>query len=933
MRVVVPVTLQARAELVPTEPRPVRLRFHLEVEGGVWNYHLPPGPDPDRDAGRNHVLLDPEAPFRAYGPGFVRPIELWRARQWHRRASAAVVRYTLDDEVAQGGGDVINVGSVVEFLGDISAYRLGALGLLVDAVALALDGGPQVVLAAPSPDEGAMWIGAVSFLSAPATCLALSFSTHERLADLLTGDRRRPLLSVVPYQDADLLRRGQELSVTVVDPRVEARLGATNGVEHRENHLGQLVPLTDWSRLALDVCCEAPAALQLCLRRLDEVCLSISWQDDTGGSMPPSWPLAAAVAVSGGFPLALPSATRVILRDTPEGVQLEGELAERVTGLMSATVNDAGEAWDRLIHAVRQPVGGSTLAQAAFESYVVVALQDDGWLMRGVPPLPDMVPTDPWMAGRLRVPVAEAVMRMAQGPAIRITAVQRGVVLLRAIDFLDRLEDLVGDLRLTEAGLVRLAAEATYLLSGPAGAAMAELAGPLSGAALRQWVIPSFGATQRDWSGTPGERLPPPVIALLANACDVDGILRLLDSEALAADPLLVEIAVASACGRVVGDPRLRVPAVEFMLREYWLRDAPGDPEADHGDAIVRIFARVDGPHPWTATDLLRVVDRTEPALGPYLVPVALGRVEEWSRDQDAGRLAGALLKAVQLLPVRAPDGSRMPRRAGVRESDVHVLNILFATGTGWVSRDAGLNRRAGEILMWTDLAWTGADESTRRVIASRAFVAAFQVALACEAPSEVDGGAAARLAGRLPVVPLGRAWRAAVPLGLDDGIPYMIELLTQDGYRLAGELVRAATRALIGRGPARDDSDVPRLIDLPVSPVVRALVAGDQSGRVLHHLMALVEAELRRYEPGEDATRRLVAFWGRALPRTDVADLAAAVAGRAAMTPARETVDERVLFRIRLPSRPRRGWWRRRLRVFRRRARRPDRYGGPARA
>src|SRR4029453_5008820 len=119
---------------------------------------------------RNHVLLDPEAPFRAWSEGFVRPIELWRAPHWQRPESATVVRYVLDEAPADSGlpgeavtrhsvarflgalpadpglpGGAVPRASVVRFLGDVSAYRLGALGLLLDAVALALDGGPRVV--------------------------------------------------------------------------------------------------------------------------------------------------------------------------------------------------------------------------------------------------------------------------------------------------------------------------------------------------------------------------------------------------------------------------------------------------------------------------------------------------------------------------------------------------------------------------------------------------------------------------------------------------------------------------------------------------------------------------------------------------------------------------------------------------------------------
>src|SRR5690348_10984314 len=180
-----------------------RLRYQLRSQGAVWA-HL--------DASRSHVLIDPRAEIRAREPEFVRPIELWRATRWKRPPSVNVVRYpevgtpgangrpaggpdangfagnrNAANEADQppGTGETINLSSTVDFISDLAGSRLGALGALIDAVAAALEGGPPVVLAAPNADQGARWIGAVSFFTPPAVCLRLSFSTHERWDDVI----------------------------------------------------------------------------------------------------------------------------------------------------------------------------------------------------------------------------------------------------------------------------------------------------------------------------------------------------------------------------------------------------------------------------------------------------------------------------------------------------------------------------------------------------------------------------------------------------------------------------------------------------------------------------------------------------------------------------------------------------------------------------
>jgi hypothetical protein len=897
-----------------TMARETRLRFHLESQGAVWN-HL--------DGSRSHLLIDPQAEARTQGPGFVRPIELWRASRWLRPPSVSVIHAGLNGangsngsmgsndpkggsaglaggssaDVPAGGsdgdlplspGDAVNLASVVDFISDVSAFRLGALGALIDAVAAALDGGPPVVLAAPDADQGALWIGAVSFFTPASDCLRLSFSTHERWDDLVaenhgghrrgarvdgakggandsgaSGSRvndggtkdggatgsaangggvndadasdsgRRPLLSVVPQTDVDRLTRRDELPLVVIDPRVEAIFHVVEGVEYRRTHLGQPILITDASRRALDACCEDYAALERRIRRLDATGTTSS---------------SSTVAV---------------------------------------TDDGAEPAWKRLSEALAQKPLQVAEVRPAFENYLFKALDDDQWQLRRAPPLPaqmpESMPINLSLPARLRAPLARLTQRLTSDlpDDDPVGDVRRGVRMLRAVDLADRIARLIGGPNLHELGIGLLAGRATEVLLDPAaGPKVAQIVGPLNGAALARWIVPELArigplgpaAARQDAQDAQdaerpvGERLPAPVIALLAAAIDP---VRPTTSPAggsqpRADDSIALEVAVASASGRIAGDPRLRGPAVEYLLH----RAARAYPDADPGPMVAEVFDRLADLGPWSAAELLGLVERIPPAFGAELVPIVLRLLPDWVDDPPSARLAAALLKRIQFLPRRGADGRPRPRRAGTTDAQAQLLNLLAASGDGWLQADDGLHRRAAEILMWGDRAWPEVDEQVRRLIAPRITVAAFQVALAAE-PNQAD----TVLRSRLPAVPIGSGWRSAVTIGLDPALPMMAEVLRLNRYRLAGEMAIVSTRALLGPPVAagsRAESDLPRLPMLPVGSVIRWLVLHEDRPELDDHLAALVQQELRGHAGPVDSAA-LIAFWERALPRTPI--------------------------------------------------------------
>ncbi len=771
--------------------RQTRLRFHLRSQGALW-YHV--------QASTSHVLIDPQAEARALAPGFVRPIELWRAPRWHRPPSLNTVRGNNKDspgDAPPAAGDVINLSSVVDFVSDVSSLRLGALGALIDAVAAALDGGPPVVLAAPDADQGALWIGAVSFFASPQACLRLSFSTHERWDDVLalvaTDDNDEgwscPVLSVVPQSDVDRLTRRDELPVVVIDPRVEATRCLVAGVEHRRTQLGQLIKVTDWSRLALNLCCEDYTALERCLRARDKI-RPVEAMDLAGS-------LAAAVPLVDGLRLASALVTELPLDET-----------ER--------------AWQRLRSALDAQPPHANEIHVAFVGYLRLALADDSWLARRPPPLPAAAPrpVDPDLPARLIGPLTTLAHRLTHDLPHDdpVGDVRCGVLMLRSIDFAHRIARLIGGLDLGTVGIGRLAERAAeVLLDGVAGVRVAAVVGPLDGAALARWIFPLLSDA--------GE-LPAPVIALLAGAVDSARLIASTRADPLVAEPVALQVAVATASGRIAGDPRLRGPAVEYLLH----RAARTYPDADPGPMVAEAFGQGVGDEPWEASALLRLVERAPVRFGAELVPIVVAYLPDWLDDPLSARLAAVLLKRIPF--VRA-------HRAGTTDAQAQLLNLLAATGPGWLQADDGLCRRAAEILMWADQAWAGLEAEVRQLIAPRVTVAAFQVALAAEPAQSTTV-----LRGRLGVTPVGSRWRSAVEIGLEPALPMLAEVLRLNRYRLAGELVIVSTRATLEPEQEPTPVDLPRVSMLPVEPVIDWLIAHEDRPELEEHLVALADQE-----------------------------------------------------------------------------------------
>jgi hypothetical protein len=879
------------------EALPRRLRFRREESGAVWCHSVHAGPDATGRPNNvfNHAVLDRWVGEKSPPSARTRPIEAWRAREWLSPFGATEVQQARLGADPPTSAEVVTRRAVVDFLLDDSSYRFDVFGLLLDAVGQALAGGPPVLLLAPTTDEGAMWLGAVSFFTAPAACLRLSFSTYERLdtvlAELAAG--QAPVVSVVPEEDSAQLSATHPPPVVVVDPRVQPRTRTVDEVKHRQTSLGQSVPVSDWSRLALNVCCEQAREVEGCLERLDQICADVSWPAD--GS--PAWPLAAAVTVSPGFPLARESAITTVLRDTPAGVFFTGELREGLREQLTSAVHSAQEAWDRARLASADSGQIESIVLLALETYARHALLDDEWMLSGEQvPLPDFVPSAA-PPGRVEAvspltePVRQAFTRLMTSD-LPGGGQWRGVLLLRTLDFVVRLQLLVGSLSLPTEQMKQLAADAADLLRGQWGAEIADRTGLLFPLTVSRWIGPALLPTgDREWPAEAlGHRLSPALLDLLRPGYTVGRLIK-KSQGALEEDPVAVEILVADVLGSggAVGPGRSAAAAL-------LVRDAAQRRDVVEPAEVTAVLAGAEGDRPWTAMELIDLLARSETLAGPLVVPEILRRVPEWAGDPDAADLAKRLReRIIELTPGWDRAGHPLPRPDGVTQADRNLLHILEATEPRWYLARSGMGSKAVSILGWANQCWPELTPQLRRVLAGRVVVAAFQTALALA----LDGYS--RLGSELRYLvdrdEPGTAWRSALD-DLADAAPMVEDLLTGDDDLLLEQLIRAQIRVKLAAVQYRDrDSGPVSLADFPVDRLLEKVLQGAASGRALGLVQAAVDSEMAQHSGSEERIAVLLGYLRGLLGQPD---------GGGPVPPASEAGDGRRLLGLR--RRPKRG-------------------------
>ncbi|HST81253.1 MAG TPA: hypothetical protein VLL08_05905 [Kineosporiaceae bacterium] len=801
---------------------PVRLRYTADAGRGVWCQSAPAGPDatgrPDNVF--NHAVLD-RAPAQRTGPEVLRPIQAWRAPGWLRPFGAAATRAAQFDVEVPLRGTYVTRERVVAFLLDPDVYRFDTFALLLDAAATAR----PVVLAARSVDEAALWIGALSFFMSPQRCAELSFSTYERAAELIAktpSERAATAVTSVPWEDLDAIADlvpAADGAILVVDPDGEVVTRTRDGLEYRMTQLDQRVAVSEWSRLAADVCCEPAAAVVRVLERLDEVSQGLR------GDEVPVWPLAAAVATDQrDFPLAARAAVSLALSAVPPDLELSAPLGPLLVHLSNDHAISAAAAWDRVEALALAPAPNPAMVRMAVETYVRQAAADDNWLLaRTRPPLPAPSPVirfGPDDSTRIRPIIESMLARLADAAARQLPAPTRCLHLLRGLDFAVRVESLVGLMALDAMPEIdALAQEAAELLVGPASAAIAAGAVEVDELMLKRWLCRALAGTLSP-ERLPGTRLPPEITRLLSRAYPVDELIAATAAKDVEKDLAQVEVVVALGTGLLPDGERLRPLAAALRLR--WASAQDGEPTPEE---VGELLDSVSTGRPFNVHELLRIVELVGFDRDHLLVEPCLARLADWLEDAGAPALAHRLL--------------RIPPR-GFGNTERELLGLVadgLADRTGL--RTEGIRWNAGILFARADRLWSRLAPEQRTAIAPWVTVCAFESAIALNLSPRTDVGKP--LVRGSAGYPLTTSWQEAVGAALSPALPLLAtRLVVKDGNEpLWYWLAVAWARVLIGRPvEAHGWRGEPDLRKLPVDEVL---------GHVLSRVSEPVRDELER--------------------------------------------------------------------------------------
>jgi hypothetical protein len=393
-------------------PRRLAYRRIDDSRAGYW-HTVPAGSDSTGRPGNvfAHALLDRDPDAAPHH----RPIQWWRSPQWLcPYGPAAVARAVLPDE-APGPGAAVTKATVVAFALDTSTWRLATLFGLLDAVGAALDGGAPVVLGVESVDAAAQWIGLVSYLMSPGTAARLNFSTFDRAGQLGLALQNTQHLTAVPVVDLPEVPAG----VVVIDETATLSLGELGAEPHR-TETGQPIAVTPWSAMAQVVLLEPRSGRAV----LDDIDRYAAQVEDS--ALPPSWPMAMAVAAAPEFADAHAEAHTVIAAHTPRGVAPGSKVGATISGVLNALVGiSTADAWHAVQHAPTGPA-----SEHADLTYVRRAITDDTWLSQLGP-----IPVGPRRLQRTSVP---AELSAAVGPALEQARGVGADQVMRLVDFLMR---------------------------------------------------------------------------------------------------------------------------------------------------------------------------------------------------------------------------------------------------------------------------------------------------------------------------------------------------------------------------------------------------------------------------------------------------------------------------------------------------------------
>ena len=252
-----------------------RLRFKMLDDGRRFLWHsAAAGVDASGRPGNvfTHAVLLRQGDL----PAKWIPIHAWRSPSWSVPYGADEVKSAQLMDSFPEPGPLSDPQKIVDFL-TADPGRAHIWGILLDALRQQQVGwGGRIVVICDSADEAAGWVAAVTSVVIKAAARTLSFAIWEQAADL---DRTRNITRIVCVDRASI--RG-ELKTTpallVIDPTkgasqefLDGRVGVWMGAGADE------LPLSEFSKVALDVMGAGPDKLLFCLKK-------VAMADDTGAA-------------------------------------------------------------------------------------------------------------------------------------------------------------------------------------------------------------------------------------------------------------------------------------------------------------------------------------------------------------------------------------------------------------------------------------------------------------------------------------------------------------------------------------------------------------------------------------------------------------------------------------------------------------------------
>ncbi|MBA8964960.1 hypothetical protein JOJ86_006238 [Rhodococcus percolatus] len=591
--------------------RPRRLVYAPTETGGCYWHTAPAGADASGRPGNvfAHVVVDRGS------DAAVRPIERWGSPDWLVPYGAdAVAAAELPDNAPAPGG-ISDRAAVLDFLLDPGTWRVGVLGVLLDAVDQAMHGGPGVVLGCADSENAARWIGAVSHFMSPGASQKLGWSTADRSSTVVDTLSRGVHLACVPPGDAVDGIAG----CVVLGETDTHEVGEWGGEPHR-TATGQLVPVTAWSVLAQTVLVD-PDSARRALDHQDILAAAVGDRD-----LAAAWPLAMAVIANPALHDALPEATAVVLAQSPDALaSFPDELAivghvvdEHLPGNMDEACRVVAE-WQRC--------GGPApvVWDVAGRVLTYRALADREWIRASGPTEFALFETWPHSED-LEREAEKALSTLVQSQGTDPAAAAHDAV--KTLDLLLHAH-LVGDSGQHLAAQLLDRVVVPVLCDHAAGPALVSGLGAVGTVTYR--LLQAAVAGHPDFAGRPlGARLAPEVLRWLVDEVRVPTSDELTAAPSRSAEPLcaIVADAVFSVVNSGTEDHKRAWEGYAPLALSRALYEASAG-----GWAPCDIDALVDA-YPWTLAQWCELVSAFPDHVSPrFLLPVLV--LEPWGPEVE----------------------------------------------------------------------------------------------------------------------------------------------------------------------------------------------------------------------------------------------------------------------------------------------------------